>query len=85
MRHAFDAFWRSDDARSAVGRHAGLGLALCLQLVELLAGTITASGDDGRFRVTVVLPRDGFTSKSLAESERAQGSGENDASADSAR
>ncbi|MEE2941280.1 MAG: ATP-binding protein [Planctomycetota bacterium] len=85
VRHAFDAFWRSDDARSAVGRHAGLGLALCRQLVELLSGTISASGDAGRFRVTVVLPRDAFTTKSLAAGERPQGSSENDPSDPSAR
>lgn len=85
VRHAFDAFWRSDDARSAVGRHAGLGLALCLQLVELLAGTISASGEAGRFRVTVVLPRDGFTPQSLGEGEHPQGSDENDPSGHSAR
>ena len=85
VQHAFDAFWRSDDARSAVGRHAGLGLALCLQLVELLSGTVSASGDHGRFRVEVVLPRDGFTARTLATSEGVEGSAENDPSADSAR
>ena len=73
VRHAFDAFWRSDDARTAVGRHAGLGLALCQQLVELLSGTITASGDSGRFCVTIVLPRDSFTTPSLGESEGLKG------------
>lgn len=81
VRHAFDAFWRSDDARSAVGRHAGLGLALCKQLVELLSGTISASGDSGRFCVTIVLPRDSFTSPSLGASEGPQGSRDNDPSA----
>ena len=81
VRHAFDAFWRSDDARSAVGRHAGLGLALCLQLVELLSGTISASGDAGRFCVTIVLPRDSFTSPSLGSGEGPQGSRDNDPSA----
>lgn len=85
VQHAFDAFWRSDDARSAVGRHAGLGLALCLQLVELLSGTVSASGDHGRFRVEVVLPRDGFTARTLATSEGVEGSAENDPSADPAR
>ena len=81
VRHAFDAFWRSDDARTAVGRHAGLGLALCQQLVELLSGAITASGDAGRFCVTIVLPRDSFTTPSLGESEGPQGSRDNDPSA----
>ena len=80
VRHAFDA-WRSDDARSAVGRHAGLGLALCQQLVELLSGTISASGDSGRFCVTIVLPRDSFTAPSLGASEGPQGSRDNDPSA----
>ena len=85
VRHAFDAFWRSDAARSAVGRHAGLGLALCLQLVELLSGTISASADDGRFRVKILLPRDGFMAQSLAASERVEGPAENDPSTDPAR
>lgn len=85
VSHAFDAFWRSDDARSAVGRHAGLGLALCMQLVELLAGTISASGHDGRFRVTIVLPRDGFTASSLGANEAREGSDENGPGAHPAR
>lgn len=71
VAHVFDAFWRSDEARTAVGRHAGLGLALCRQLVELLSGTINATGENQTFRVTLVLPRDGFTPHSLDGSEAA--------------
>lgn len=56
VARAFESFYRSDAARSGGGRHAGLGLALCRQIVELLGGTIVADGGRGRFRVTVVLP-----------------------------
>src|SRR5262249_20797571 len=51
----FQPFWRSDPARSSA-RHFGLGLALCDRVVRLLGGTITASQEGGRFRVTVELP-----------------------------
>ena len=33
-------FWRADTARSSTERHAGLGLALCLKIVELLRGSL---------------------------------------------
>ena len=44
MRHAFDAFGgrMTHGLRSVT---TGLSLALCQQLVELLSGTISASGD----------------------------------------
>lgn len=53
----FERFWRGDEARPT-GTHAGLGLALCKQLVELLGGTIAVDIADGRFGVTVRLPED---------------------------
>jgi len=53
---AFDAFWRADSSRSATGRHAGLGLALCRRIVNTLGGTIEASCTDGCFTVTLSLP-----------------------------
>jgi two-component system sensor histidine kinase QseC len=52
----FDRFWRGDAARSAVGVHCGLGLALCRKLVELLGGRISASVGDGRFTVELAIP-----------------------------
>jgi len=54
VAHVFERFWRSDAARTA-GVHAGLGLALCRKLVELLGGRITAAVEDGQFVATVVL------------------------------
>ncbi|MFN0249304.1 MAG: sensor histidine kinase, partial [Kofleriaceae bacterium] len=51
----FERFWRGDSARTG-GTHAGLGLALCKKLVELLGGTIEATIEGSRFIVTVRLP-----------------------------
>lgn len=48
-------FWRSDTARG-VGRHCGLGLALCQRVVRLVEGRLVIATADQRFRVTVVLP-----------------------------
>ena len=56
VKNAFNAFWRSDSARTATGTHAGLGLALCKGFVEVLGGTIQAEAADGRFVVSVDLP-----------------------------
>ena len=52
----FDRFWRGDSARSAVGVHCGLGLALCRKLASAQGGTITATIADGRFTVALHLP-----------------------------
>lgn len=52
----FDRFWRGDQARP-VGRHCGLGLALCQRIVVLLGGTISAEAENGgNFRIMVELP-----------------------------
>jgi two-component system sensor histidine kinase BaeS len=56
---AFEIFWRADAARSDVGVHAGLGLSLCKRIVEALGGQAEASLEQGRFAVTVRLPRAG--------------------------
>lgn len=56
VAHVFDRFWRGDSARTA-GEHAGLGLALCKKLVELVGGTIAVDAVvGGEFAVTVQLP-----------------------------
>jgi two-component system, OmpR family, heavy metal sensor histidine kinase CusS len=55
LAHVFERFWRGDRARSS-GAHAGLGLALCKKLVQVMGGTIAAEVNDGRFIATVTLP-----------------------------
>jgi signal transduction histidine kinase len=56
VAHVFDRFWRGDAARTA-GEHAGLGLALCKKLVDLVGGTIAVDASvGGEFAVTVRLP-----------------------------
>ncbi len=52
---AFEAFWRADAARSATGRHAGLGLALCRRVADALGAGLDASLEDGTFRVVLRL------------------------------
>jgi signal transduction histidine kinase len=42
LQHAFDPFWRNPESRDRRGAHAGLGLNLCKQIVELLGGRISA-------------------------------------------
>lgn len=51
----FERFWRGDQARPA-GVHAGLGLAVCKQLLELLGGEIAVAIERGQFVATVRLP-----------------------------
>jgi signal transduction histidine kinase len=55
----FDRFWRGDAARSLVGSHFGLGLALCQRIVTLLGGRLAvASAQQGEFAVTVAFTGD---------------------------
>ncbi len=52
--HVFERFWRGDAARTDVGLHCGLGLALCQKLMGLLAGSISVeSAVGGMFTVTL--------------------------------
>jgi len=67
--HAFDPFWRSERARSAVGRHAGLGLAIVREIAERLGGSVRAVGEDGVFRVVLTLPLVGSEPGRLDEHE----------------
>jgi two-component system sensor histidine kinase QseC len=55
VAHAFRRFWRGDEARGGGGAHAGLGLALARELVQLLGGTLEARVDDGWFVATASL------------------------------
>lgn len=51
-------FWRGDKSRSATGRHAGLGLALSIELAALQGGSLELSCKvGGRFCATLQLPR----------------------------
>jgi two-component system sensor histidine kinase QseC len=51
-------FWRGDESRSATGRHAGLGLALGIELAALQGGSLELScKSGGRFCATLQLPR----------------------------
>ncbi|MCP3918931.1 MAG: GHKL domain-containing protein [bacterium] len=54
--NAFQAFWRADSSRTNTGRHAGLGLALCRRIVEILGGHVHATLDDDVFTVHLSLP-----------------------------
>ncbi len=55
-QRAFEAFWRADKARSANGRHAGLGLALCRRIVGATGGQLTARYADGQFALCASWP-----------------------------
>jgi two-component system, OmpR family, heavy metal sensor histidine kinase CusS len=61
----FDRFWRGDRARSS-GTHAGIGLALCRKLVDLLGGSIAARVEDRRFIVVVSLTSDDVVDRSTS-------------------
>jgi heavy metal sensor kinase len=57
VEHAFDRFWRQDDARADGVEHCGLGLSLCRTILQVLGGTISASAErQGVFAVSVLLP-----------------------------
>jgi heavy metal sensor kinase len=51
----FDRFWRADAARTQAGVRCGLGLPLCRKLAEVLGGTISATSENGMFRVMLSL------------------------------
>jgi two-component system heavy metal sensor histidine kinase CusS len=53
LPHVFERFWRGDEARSDVGQHCGLGLALCREIASRLALTVTVSLQQSRFTVVV--------------------------------
>jgi signal transduction histidine kinase len=53
LPQVFERFWRGDEARSDVGQHCGLGLALCREIASRLALTLTVALEHGRFIVVV--------------------------------
>lgn len=53
LPHLFDRFWRADEARSAVGEHAGIGLSLVKSLCGALELRVEAKNDAGVVRFSV--------------------------------
>lgn len=47
LRHAFDRFWRGDDATTAETGGSGLGLAIARELAKGMKGTLTVAPRDG--------------------------------------
>ena len=57
LPYIFDRFWRGEKSRARVSGGAGLGLAICKQLVEAQGGTISARNrEQGGLEVTIHLP-----------------------------
>lgn len=54
----FDRGWRSRSAETTT-RHAGLGMAICRELVGIMGGRISVAVAGGRFTVAVALPAPG--------------------------
>ncbi|MEM9159791.1 MAG: HAMP domain-containing sensor histidine kinase [Verrucomicrobiota bacterium] len=61
LPHIFDRFYRVEKARSAVGGHSGLGLALVESVVRQLGGTIDVVSESGKgstFSIRIPLGND---------------------------
>lgn len=55
LDRVFDRFWRADESRTATGRHAGLGLALCREAAHALHGELMVSATNGLFSADLQL------------------------------
>ncbi len=57
LPHLFDRFWRGEKSCSRTSDGAGLGLAICKQLIEAQDGTISAkNGQQGGLQIRFSLP-----------------------------
>ena len=57
LPHLFDRLYRTDPSRKRTGSGAGLGLAICTNIIEAHQGTISASRSDlGGLRIDITLP-----------------------------
>lgn len=52
----FDRFYRVDASRRKAGEGAGLGLAIAKSIIDAHGGTISASSDEGIFRLAFTVP-----------------------------
>ncbi|ANU27117.1 sensor histidine kinase [Planococcus versutus] len=58
VEHAFDRFYRADQARTRSSKGSGLGLAIVKEIIELHSGTVDISSATGEgSTVRVILPR----------------------------
>jgi two-component system, OmpR family, heavy metal sensor histidine kinase CusS len=71
LPQVFERFWRGDEARTDVGQHCGLGLALCREIACRLALSLTATVEQGRFTV-VVQSETGFRPLAAIQNTRPQ-------------
>lgn len=58
LPYIFDRFWRGEKSRARVSGGAGLGLAICKNLVEAQGGSISARNrSEGGLEVTITFPK----------------------------
>ncbi len=57
LTHLFDRFYRTDEARTDIGSHYGLGLSIAQAVTEAHGGKIHAEYKDGKVIFTVLLPK----------------------------
>ncbi len=59
-RHVFDRFWQADQGQTRIFGGSGIGLAVCMQLAQLMNGHIRVVQKDGEgARFELILPKTG--------------------------